>query len=147
MTSVLKMTLELPDNFMDQVESVMNEEFEIAAGKWGVEVLENDRSEIVIHSLNQLRNRVIGVSNNAWNFEKTLIFNVIGGTGEINIPSTEADNSVIKLVKIRSGWSVDPDRLEESILLKDFQSHFMKELLAWARTGVFYGVASLKNFQ
>lgn len=145
MPSTLRLTLQQGEDFIKQIRAAMEDELEIASGKWGVRLTDEQRAGILEAAFKQLRLRVESVSNEAWEFTSEVKYSFAGSRGSFIVPSAEASASHIRLVRASDGWQVDQDRREDSVKIGEFLPVARNEIMTWARTAVFYGVGSYKN--
>lgn len=136
--------LQVGSDFIEEIKREMLDELAISSRKWGIRLNTEDSDLIVNHSMNQLRKKIAESIKTNWDFgEKISIkVNAPGKTGDINLPDKSFNKSQLKLMKAREGWEFEQEPSEDSVLIKDFLEFFKNQIKIWARTAVFYGVAS-----
>lgn len=136
--------LELDKNFIEEIKKEMYEEIEIASKKWSVALNTEDEDTIIVNSIKQVRRKTSENVRTNWDLSDkiTVKVNSIKKGIEITLPAPEAANSPTTLIYTRDGWELDQEKRDESVSLADFDQHMKNQIIKWARTAVFYGVAS-----
>lgn len=138
--------INLPENFINIVKDVMEDEIEVASKKWGVRLNTDDRRNIIRHSINQLQYKVSDNSRTAWDLGDTINVrvNIIGQKREITLPNPKIkEKSTTKLAKNKDGWKIEEEDVRDDLVpLAEFDEYFKNLIYTWARTAVFYGVGS-----
>jgi hypothetical protein len=142
----LEITLTLPKTYKRKLVALMEDEFLVASRKWGLKLNTEDKKRIFTHSIAQLEGKVFLITGTQWKSDDpTLVLEVATQKGNmfpIIIPSKEAEELAISLVRSHDEWRIDSEPNSEAVLLKDFYSFFLAEMEKWIRTAVFYGVGS-----
>lgn len=142
----LDLTLKLPKNFKRVIQEEMLDEYAIALNKWGLHLNSDDKQKILDSSIQQLIGKVNNVSGSEWDIETDELNVIVSmtktGQTSIDLPSTEAENYNVKLIRAHDGWRVDNDPNTDAVHIKDFYDFIIQQVKTWARTAVFYGVGS-----
>lgn len=142
----LDLHLTLPEAFPKTIQEAMEEEFTVACRKWNLALNFEDRKAILYHATRQLEGKVSTSSHSKWTLtsrELTVSVRKAGGErASLSLPSPEAAESSLNIVRDHTEWKVDQDPIKDSIPLGDFYDHLLATMVAWARTAVFYGVGS-----
>lgn len=136
--------LKLEQNFIEKIKESMYEEIEVASKKWSVALSTDDEDLIIKHAISQVRRKTSENVKTNWDLGDLITVKVtsIKKGIEITLPSPEASSSPTTLIYTRDGWELDQEKRDESVKLADFRDHMQDQIIAWAKTAVFYGVAS-----
>lgn len=136
--------LKLEQNFIEKIKESMYEEIEVASKKWSVALNTDDEDLIIKHAISQVRRKTSENVKTNWDLGDlvTVKVNSIKKGIEITLPAPEASSSPTTLIYTRDGWELDQEKRDESVKLADFRDHMQDQIIAWAKTAVFYGVAS-----
>jgi len=139
--------LNLDKNFIEKIKEEMYKEIEIASKKWSVSLNTDDEDLIISHSVKQVRRKTSENIRTNWDLSDTLTvkINSIHKNVEITLPAPEASSSTSSLIYTRDGWEIDTEKRDESVRLPDFRDYIQDQIMQWARTAVFYGVASFSS--
>lgn len=143
-TNKIHIHLQVGENFIDEIKSAMNDELIVASRKWGIHLNTEDSDRVINHSMNQLRKKVSESVKTNWDLGAKISVRVNSPkrSSDINLPDKSMSKSKTKLIKARDGWEIEQEPNEDSVLLGEFLEHFKAQIKTWARTAVFYGVAS-----
>lgn len=144
--------VELPEDFLQSMEQVMEEELQIAQRKWGISLDDELQEQVKRHSLNQLAAKVDLTMKVSWNFQRVLPLKIKGLTkssaGEIHkdllLPRDAGKVGPLKLLLDRDGYEVDDEDSDGAVSAEDLPSSALQTILTWLRTAIFYGVGSFR---
>lgn len=131
------------------IEEAMVDELKVAKGKWRTFLSKEDDKLVLENSRNQLVCKVRSTTKDLdWEIDSTevKIFPVRNLDApplseNIYLPQ-DARKKDIALLEVNEGWKLDNSNDIGVIPLFEFEKTFIKKVVAWARTAVFYGVAS-----
>lgn len=136
--------INLSKNFIKSIKKTMEDELEIATKKWNIRLSEDERNNVIFHSINQLQQKVQAHTRLQWDLSDILTVKVNSiKEGEVIIPDKSLKGPKIpSLIKTKDGWTVDDEDRDQAIHLSKFHTYFQDLMHTWARTAVFYGVGS-----
>lgn len=139
----------LPPDFQTQIESAMAAELSVASQKWGVSLSDEAREYVLEHSLRQLQAQVAELMKTSWQFDPVVSLKVRGlpkrGRADIHLPAHASKLQDVRLKESKVGWIVAEDGDVDSVAPEDMDTVIREQILAWARTAVFYGVGSYRR--
>lgn len=136
--------IDLEEDFINVLLNEMEDEFELACRKWGLNLNQEEKELVLEHSLKQVKRKTSENIKTLWDFSDKLIVKVNSHKKpiEIKLPAPEAESSRIALFHTKDGWEIDQEMQDEAIRLADFAEHIQSKIKQWSRTAVFYGVGS-----
>lgn len=135
--------LTLPDDFKEKIDTVMEDELNIACKKWGVVLNQKERAGVIEHSRKQLRQKVSESAKMHWDYSSVISIKANAPkTVEINLPQNTTTSSKISLVPSREGWEIDRESRDDAVNINEFLDFFIGKIYQWSRTAVNYGVSS-----
>lgn len=144
--NTITLTLNVGAEYKHRMERAMEKEWREANRKWGLSLGSAEKETVMEHAKRQLERKVAFFTRNHWEFGTTPIVvsvNSMGrGSAALELPSPEVESYDISLVRANDGWKVNQEPSSAIIPLGKFQEYLTEELITWARTAVFYGVAS-----
>lgn len=140
----LTVHINLPQNFVEKIKEVMEDEIDVASKKWKVKLTEDERQTVIKHSLNQVQRKVSENIRTSWDLGDTLHVKVFYSRGgELTLPDPSLSGLKSRLVRPREGWRIEEDEPNDDMLhILDMDSFFVSSIYTWSRTAVFYGVSS-----
>lgn len=141
----MNVTIKLENNFLKKVRLEIEDEIKVASKKWRVNLNTEDRNNIVMHSFNQLFQKVTEISKNNWSGEDIIEvrINTKRDIGVIELSKGVKIESDLRLLKLRDRWELAYDESDETIIpIDEFYEYFTGKIKQWARTAAFYGVSS-----
>lgn len=147
--NIIEVIINLPRTFKSNLKKEIINEIELAATKYSVILSDDEKENIMFHTINQLENKVTAVARAPWEITdptlKVVVRSNRKGVFQIELPAKDTEKFDVSFVRTHDEWKVDQDPNPDAILLKDFYTFFMGEVYKWARTGAFYGVGSYKE--
>lgn len=134
--------IKLHKAFTTKIREEMEDEMEEAIDKWGLDLTEEEKDNIVDHSFNQLIHKVSENARIDWDLGDEIEIKVNGIPGNVTLPTENQKFKKLELIKTRVGWEVSTEEEIPSIKMNDFKNHYEDLIISWARTGIFYGVGS-----
>lgn len=138
--------------FAEVIENAMADEMEIAKGKWKVYLTSEEESHILSESAKQLRYKARLISgDDSWEIGSTEIrihpikADEAPRLSEVIRLPQEARTKDIRLIEVNSGWKIDVDDSIDATPIFRFADRVKSRLEEWARTAVYYGVASYRE--
>lgn len=148
----LSIFLFLPEDFYDKCIEYAYKGIDEGVKKWGVYLIEEDKENIVYHSMKQLSNRIdIYSSSRKWNIDShnTIKFKIPvpheAYQKVIHLPLENDVSNYHLFYKPRSVEFTTETEGDDIIPLKDFYHNFLSRSYHWVQTAAFYGVGSLTN--
>lgn len=142
----INLILNVGPEYKHRLERAMEKEWQEANRKWSLSLGPQEKEVVMKHAKRQLELKVAFFAKSTWEFGATPIsvsVNSMGrGNATLELPSPEIESYDINLVRANDGWKVNQEPSSGIIPLSKFQEYFTDELITWARTAVFYGVAS-----
>lgn len=140
----LNLTVKLDPKLLESVNSIIDDEFEIAERKWKVSLTDDQRDVVRIHALDQLKCRIESLTESEWDDVSKIRLCIKDESGELTVPSKGAKDSTIRLIRVTRGWCVDPDNKDTGFPVNELQKVIQEEIEKWTRTAVYYGVSSYR---
>lgn len=137
--------VKLEDNFLKKLRLDIEDEIKIASKKWRVNLNNEDRNNIVLHSFNQLFQKVSEITKNTWSGDEVIEvrLNTKKDIKDIEVSKGLKLDSDLRLLKLRDRWEIAYDDSEETIIpINEFYDYLTGKIRQWARTAAFYGVSS-----
>lgn len=140
--------VELPDDFSDRIYRAIDEEFPVAIRAWGVSISEDQREDVTVYAIEQLKEKMSVIFYYDWNFTQRIHIRVrkdggLIGARAIPYPTdNENDNAITYHIK-GDGVRVESEMLPENLVKgEELPSVLMEKIEGWIRTAVYYGVGS-----
>lgn len=144
--SLLEIILTLPEKFEKRIESEMEDEIKVASEKWQINLTGSQKARILNNSRTQLGKKVSVVSRAPWTLDSETLKVVAAtekrGVFKIQLPPSNGTKYSVQLLRTHHEWKVDKEPTNESISIDEFYDFYIAQVIKWARTAVFYGVAS-----
>lgn len=144
--SLLEIILTLPKNFAKTIESEMEDEINVASQKWQLNLTGSQKLAILTSSRSQLAKKVSVVSRAPWTLDSPTLKVVAStekrGIFKISLPQANGAKYSVQLLRTHHEWKVDKEPSNESVSIDEFYAFYVAQVIKWARTAVFYGVAS-----
>lgn len=144
--SYLNISIELPENFLQELEHAILDEIKIAEKKWKTKLSQEERDYIFKNSLEQTRLKASVIARQPWDLDDKLALRIpslenrsVTVTAEGVTPKTRGK---IGLVITKAGWIIADEESINPIQVSDLFDSQIQHILAWARTAAFYGVGS-----
>lgn len=144
MKKYLTIHLNLPSEFHDELNDIINNEIDVSRRKIKVELKSEDRVNIYNRVLQQLNQKVSTVCNSPWNHKGTINVRLADfKDGAITLPTEGAVDDISIARKGFKFTIVEPS--DDAIHLTDFYDYMLELIVTWCRTATFYGVLSYAN--
>lgn len=137
--------LHVGETFVKDLRRTMEDEMEIAARKWYVDITGSKHQKIIEESFVQLFQKIYEVTKNKWEGEDVIEIRASNASPmvkDFHLPRDTETYHYLRLVRMRDGWTFTNEDSDGSVFVRDFAQVFTDLIHEWARTAVFYGVAS-----
>lgn len=143
--SRINIDLHVGDTFVKDLRKTMEDEIRIAAKKWNVNMHSIERRNHVIDmAFQQLQQKIAEVAKVSWDGGDILTIRASNAQKykDFAIPADLKKYGHAQIVRMRDGWTFTNDDSDDVIPVTDLMYTFTEMIHQWARTAVFYGVAS-----
>lgn len=141
----MKIIISLPERFLDQIKTAINDEIRTAQKKWGVSLTLVEKELVMKKSIEQLQYKMNTVFGNEWDLGDVVEVNVNSyRREEIYLPAEVMEYRDLRLVRQGPRWHVEHDGLKskEIVPVPEFAEFIANLMKDWSQTAAFYGVGS-----
>lgn len=145
--SNLVLTLELPENFLKELDAVIKDELAIAQKKWKIKLSPEEREIVLKNAYAQTRLKTSTIARHSWNLEEKLTMRIPykkNSNMTLRIGEKPTRN-LVDLIITKDGWVIASEESESPTPLENLLEKQIQTIFTWARTAVFYGVGSFRS--
>lgn len=137
--------LHVGEKFVKELRETMEDEMVIASKKWNVALSSEKQDHVIDSAFSQLLTKISEVAKVPWRGEPILQIRASNAGSlkkDFSLPAEAKKYRDLSVVRMRDGWTFTSDESDDVVPIPEFYDEFVTMVHQWARTAVFYGVAS-----